>query len=64
MLTAIDRVIETLRCSPGVDNVELARQAKVELKEAMLICRYLEMLNEQRRMPGEDGKTVVIMLDI
>jgi hypothetical protein len=58
MPTDTDRVIETLRRSPGLDNDELARQAGVELREVNLICRYLEILGRLQRTPGPDGKIV------
>ena len=54
--TNTERVIETLRRSPGLDDDELARQAGVGLNEVQLICRYLEILGRLRRTPGPDGK--------
>jgi DNA-binding IclR family transcriptional regulator len=63
MPTNTDRVIETLRRSPALDNDELARQAGVGPKEVNLICRYLEILGRLRRTPGPDGKIVNTLID-
>jgi hypothetical protein len=54
--TNTERVIETLRRSPGLDDDELARQAGVGPREVQLICRYLVILGRLRRTPGPDGK--------
>jgi hypothetical protein len=58
MATDTERVIETLRRSPGLDDDELARQAGVEPRLVEQICRYLEILGRLRRTPGPNGKTV------
>ena len=63
MPTDTDRVMETLRHSPGLDDDELARQAGVALRDVKLICRYLEALDRLRRMPGPNGKTINILID-
>ncbi|MGA3001252.1 MAG: hypothetical protein ABSE20_05985 [Acetobacteraceae bacterium] len=64
MPTNTERVMETLRRSPGLDDDELARQAGVELGEVKLICRYLEILDRLRRSPGPDGKIINILIDL
>jgi len=64
MTTNTDRVIETLRCSPGLDDDELARQAGVEsVQEVNRICRYLEILGRLRRTRGTDGKVINTLID-
>jgi hypothetical protein len=64
MATDTERVIETLRRSPGLDDDELARQAGVEPRLLDQICRYLEILGRLRRTPGPDGKTVNTLIGI
>jgi hypothetical protein len=54
--TNTDRVMETLRRLPGLDDDELARQAGVGPREVQMICRYLEIIGRLRRTPGPDGK--------
>jgi hypothetical protein len=56
MTTDTDRVIETLRRSPGLHDDELARQVGIEPRLVNQICRYLEILGRLRRTPGSDGK--------
>ena len=56
MPTNTERVMETLRRSPGLDDDELAGQAGVDSRLVNLICRYLEILGRLRRTPGPDGK--------
>ncbi len=64
MTTNTDRVIETLRRSPGLDDDELARQAGVtSIQEVNRICRYLEILGRVRRSRGPDGKVVNTLID-
>ena len=65
MTTNTDRVIETLRRSPGLDDDELAHQAGVESRaEVAQICRYLEILGRLRRTPGPGGKIINTLIDI
>ena len=65
MPTNAERVIETLRRSPGLDDDELARQSGVESRRELdQICRYLEILGRLRRTPGPDGKVINILIDI
>ena len=64
MATDTDRVIETLRRSPGLDDDELARQAGVEPRLVSQICRYLEILGRLRRTQGPDGKINNTLTDI
>jgi DNA-binding IclR family transcriptional regulator len=63
MATNTQRVIETLRRSPGLNDQELAHQAGVAPREVNQICRYLEILGRLRRTPGTDGKIVNILID-
>jgi hypothetical protein len=63
MPTNTERVIETLRRSPGLDDDELARQAGVDPREVNQICRYLEILRRLRRTPGPDGKISNTLID-
>ena len=64
MTTNTDRVIETLRRSPGLDDDELARQSGVaSTQEVNRICRYLEILGRLRRTRGPDGKVANTLLD-
>jgi hypothetical protein len=63
MATETDRVIETLRRSPRLDDDALAHQAGVELKLVLQICRYLEILGRIHRRPGPDGKIINILID-
>jgi len=63
MATDTERVIETLRRLPGLDDDELAHQAGVEPRLVNQICRYLEILGRLRRAPGPQGRTINIMID-
>jgi transcription initiation factor IIE alpha subunit len=63
MPTNTERVIETLRRSPGLDDDELARQAGVDPREVNQICRYLEILRRLRRTQGPDGKISNTLID-
>jgi DNA-binding IclR family transcriptional regulator len=56
MPTDTERVMETLRRSPGLADDELARQTGVEPRQVNQICHYLEILGRLRRTPGPDGK--------
>jgi hypothetical protein len=62
-ITETDRVIATLRRSPGLNDAELARQAGVEPRLVDQICRYLEILGRLRRAPGPDGKIINTLID-
>jgi hypothetical protein len=65
MTTNTDRVIETLRRSPGLDDDELARQAGIEsVQEVNRICRYLEILGKLHRRSTPDGKIINILIDL
>ena len=65
MATNTDRVIETLRRSPGLTDDELARRAGVEsVEEVNRICRYLEILGRLHRRPGPDGKVINTLIDL
>lgn len=63
MTTDTDRVIETLRRSPGLHDDELARHAGIEPRLLNHICRYLEILGRLRRTPGPDGKIINTLID-
>jgi hypothetical protein len=63
MTTNTDRVIETLRRSPGLDDGELARQAGVEPRQQVMICGFLEALGKLRRTPGPNGKIINTLID-
>lgn len=63
MPTNTQRVIETLRRSPGLNDEVLAREAGIAPREVSQICRYLEILGRLRRTPGTDGKNVNILID-
>jgi hypothetical protein len=63
LTTDTDRVIETLRRSPGLHDDELAGQAGIEPRLVNHICRYLEILGRLRRTPGPDGKIINILID-
>jgi hypothetical protein len=62
MATDTERVTETLRRSPGLDDDELVRQSGVEPRLMAQICRYLEILGRLRRKPGPDGKIINTLL--
>jgi hypothetical protein len=64
MTTDTERVIETLRRSPRLDDDELARQAGVNPRLVSQICRYLEILRRVHRAPGPDGKIINTLIDI
>jgi hypothetical protein len=64
MATDADRVIETLRRSPGLDDDELARQAGVAPRQVKLICHYLEIIDRLRRTSGPEGKIINTLIDI
>jgi hypothetical protein len=65
MTTNTNRVIETLRRLPGLDDDELARQAGVESRpEVNQICRYLEILGRLRRTPGPKGTIINTLIDM
>jgi hypothetical protein len=64
MTTNSDRIIETLRRAPGLDDDELARAAGVEPRqEVNRICRYLEILGRLRRTLGPNGRVVNTLID-
>jgi hypothetical protein len=63
MPTNTERVMATLRRSPGLNDDELAREAGVDPRELRLICRYLELLNWLRRTPGPDGGIANTLID-
>jgi hypothetical protein len=63
MTTDTDRVIDTLRRSPGLHDDELASHAGIEPRLVNHICRYLEILGRLRRTPGPDGKIINILID-
>jgi hypothetical protein len=63
MATNTDRVIATLRRSPGLDDDELVREAGIEPRQVTLICRYLEILGRLRRTPGPRGKIINTLID-
>ena len=63
MPTNTERVMATLRRSPGLSDDELARKAGVDPRELRLICRYLELLNWLRRTPGPDGRIANTLID-
>jgi hypothetical protein len=58
MPTNTERVMATLRRSPGLNDDELALESGVDPRELTLICRYLELLNWLRRTPRPDGKII------
>ena len=62
MPTHTERVIATLRRSPGLNDAELALESGVEIRELTRICHYLELLNWLRRTPGPDGKIINILI--
>lgn len=64
MPTNTERVMDTLRRSPGLTDDELAHQAGLEPREVNQICRYLEILGRLRRVPAQDGKIINILIDV
>jgi len=57
-----ERMMETLRRTPGLDDDELARQSGVEPRLMTQTCRYLEILGRLRRKPGPDGTIITTLL--
>jgi hypothetical protein len=64
MPTNTERVMDTLRRSPGLTDDELAHQAGLEPREVNQICRHLEILGRLRRVPAQDGKIINILIDV
>ena len=63
MTTNTDRVIDALRRSSGLDDDELAREAAIEPREVILICRYLEILGKLHRRLGPEGKIINFLIN-
>jgi len=62
-MTNPDRIIETLRRSPGLDDDELSRIADVRPRQQVnQICRYLESKGVVERVRGEKGKIVNLLV--
>lgn len=59
MPTNTDRLIETLRRWPGLDDDQLARQSGIQPRQQVnQICRLLEGRGELRRTTGPAGKII------
>lgn len=63
MLTNEDRIVETLKRWPRLDDDQLADQAGVQPRQQVnQICRRLQDRGELRRTLGPDGKIVNMLI--
>jgi hypothetical protein len=65
MTTNTDRLIETLRDWPGLNDDQLARQADIRPRQQVnQICRRLAESGKVHRAIGVDGKITNTLIDM